>query len=99
MGINEEANNTQDTRQFGYYLTSNPFLHTYLADAGIMPDITESNLSGRTTWHYKASDDLRRLVYNFRQQDGGEGHGTKQHKTASSGMGEAFSSCSGYAEE
>ncbi len=53
-------------RKFGSYFTSNPWLNDYLTDAGITPIAQTFSVTGRRTWEYICTDDLRETVQQFR---------------------------------
>lgn len=60
-------------RKFGYFRTSNPFLHQFLQDKRIDPaeDMSEKVFgSVRLIWHYVCCDKLRECVNEFRNQQG-----------------------------
>jgi len=60
-----------EDRMFGYFKTSNPFLHQFLHDKGIDPveDMTEKVTSStRLVWYYACGDALRNHVEEFRNK-------------------------------
>ncbi len=61
-----------DDRKFGYFKTSNPFLHQFLHDKSIDPveDMTEKvQSSARLVWYYACGDELRNYVDEFRNKE------------------------------